>query len=1044
MGSGPTHRSGATRILRWIGIVALIALMSVGGIALWAWTQRYSLIERQVIVYLDSLGIDADLSIRSATTTQAEIRRIRLSYEGEPFLQIDRLDADYQWRDLLNGGVERLDFTGLNATIEIDENGQVIDGWMPPSTGENATIFPTRGIGLSKAEIHVKSPFGSVPMALEGEVSSPEHFDISGRIETAEIDYQEMEATVTGPFSLSRSRAVPDDFVIESPGLSVSVRHPSATLRRAQLSLNGTINRPRADFRGSASLANGSFAASGVAGAIDAVNINSRSLGAGSQDLSLDVALKRVSISDEDRRREVAALISLSNNLGDVPIVKHYVPQLERIFETLLDGSDISAGLVLNSHESERILRLTTPLELRSGDMLAQLTALPDAPLYRYSQSDPAFLVQTGVTLNAPIPLSLEELRVTVASDNGLQVNGVAAASGTLNTGATWRATTDDGRPVRLDPSSLAFDYSNPETGPSIFKASGAIHYDGDVPGGYVEELSASGRITARLIPQRVALDFAPRGPVRFTRFDALSDWDLLDFEGELARATPLYKQQGNGTARITATLDRASFRAERPANPSANVEAAALAVSAQNAGLNGHIKDAEQVWDIVFDIANLRSPNFPVEDIDATITDGALRAVLSDEGRTQITLESETTDIDTPLAEIAEMSVDLSGTLDAYSLEFDAASVRLKNGTVPALPALGTLAYEEGAFTGTATTRLPKTTNEPVSVTYSFQDGAGEARVEIRDLTFRPRGLQPQDLAPALRGKIASTEGTINSDLIIRFAPDTPLSGSGTLDIVDLSLGTAPGPVTGLSGTVELRTLFPVTTPPGQRLTMERFDPGIPLDDGDIHYALVEGGVDIEGARWPLGDGQITLDPTLWLYEAERNRVTLRVSGVDVGEFLGDIGEGRLSATGVVTGAIPVVVEGIDVRVEQGRIEVREGGLIQYKPRPGEDLADRVGNAGAGQAFKALENFRYDSLFAEIDGPLDGDVTLGLSFTGSNKDVLYDVPFAFDVSVEGELFNIARSLNPNALGNQLVTQVKANRAEENAAEGGGEDTETP
>ena len=45
------------------------------------------------------------------------------------------------------------------------------------------------------------------------------------------------------------------------------------------------------------------------------------------------------------------------------------------------------------------------------------------------------------------------------------------------------------------------------------------------------------------------------------------------------------------------------------------------------------------------------------------------------------------------------------------------------------------------------------------------------------------------------------------------------------------------------------------------------------------------------------------------------------------------------------------------------------------------------------------------------------------MKFTGKNDEVLFGVPFAFDVSVEGELFNIARSFNTNATIKSQVGQ---------------------
>ncbi|MEL7231802.1 MAG: YdbH domain-containing protein, partial [Pseudomonadota bacterium] len=199
-------------------------------------------------------------------------------------------------------------------------------------------------------------------------------------------------------------------------------------------------------------------------------------------------------------------------------------------------------------------------------------------------------------------------------------------------------------------------------------------------------------------------------------------------------------------------------------------------------------------------------------------------------------------------------------------------------------------------------------------------------------------------------------------------------------------------------------------------------FDPGIPLRDGRFLYALVENGVQVIDAAWPLGEGQITIDPFTWAYSAAENQVILRVSGVEVGEFLKDFGEGRLSATGTLEGRIPVIVRGIEVLVQGGRLDVPGGGLIRYR---GDDaLIEKIPNQYAADAIKALEDFKYDSLFAEIDGPLGGEIKVGLAFTGNNKDVLFGVPFAFDMSVEGELFNIARSFNTNAT---IKSQIGSN-----------------
>ena len=143
------------------------------------------------------------------------------------------------------------------------------------------------------------------------------------------------------------------------------------------------------------------------------------------------------------------------------------------------------------------------------------------------------------------------------------------------------------------------------------------------------------------------------------------------------------------------------------------------------------------------------------------------------------------------------------------------------------------------------------------------------------------------------------------------------------------------------------------------------------------------------------------------------------------MGDFLNDLGNRKIQATGNVVGEFPIVVRGIEVLVEEGTLSVPDGGVITYDPGPNvpsysesEAIAVLRQRRSAEYAFlaqDALREFRYKELSATIDGPLEGDVEIGLIFDGSNAKVLNRQPFRFDISVRGELFNIARSFNSNA-----------------------------
>ena len=1034
---------------RWpriLGLFVLGLLLIVAGALIWVWTQRYALVERQVVAALAERGIDAELHIDSATRTRAALRDIRLQHKGDPFLSVSRLDVEYQWRDLLDGRIERLALSGLDGTLTLDARGRPVDGWIPQGGGGEGFAFPPRGVRVSDARLRLVTPFGDVPLSGDVEAASLDAITARGRLDTTTLRREGASLRLSGPFEAAREDGA---LRLDLPNFPLALTHPQGTLEddaasivlryqdgrlRWNAALSGGPYTVREQIKGrlGPTTAEGEWSASANAlpfalqtrdTTFEAAGVSGRTLqtamsGAvrdGAVALSVQTEMEDVRVDDTQRRRQLARTLSLGNAVSDVPLAQHFVPGITQALDRVLSGAAIQADVAAD-FGAERTVRLAAPATIRhpaSGTSLT-LEAVPDVPLYRYRPGAPRYAVNTRARLSAPVPITLSPLSVQVRSPDGFSVGGVASASGRVSTTRDWRAPGLDGVPARLGPLDVRFDYDNPGNAPARLNLRGSADYDGAVPGGVVSGLEAGGELSATLSDGGNRAAFAPDAPVRFVRLDTTSDWSLLDFAGTLEPDGPIYSASRAG-ARVQTGLRDATFRAVRPADAAGG--AAELELALGTAALDGLVRDGTQDWRVGFTDAHLQSETFPVPGTDLGLPQGQLDVALSATERTRFALRAPDSTLITPLYSVRGMALDASGTAERYTLDFAGGRVRLaetEGGTpLPVMPATGQLRFADGAFTGEARTHLPKAQDQPFDVTFRIIDGRGEADIAIRDLRFAPRRLQPQELVPALRGKIAQVDGPIDADLRIRFGGGEAPTGSGTLELKGLSLGTAPGPVSGLRGTVELSSLFPVITPPGQRLTVAQFNPGVSLRDGVFVYGLVADGIAVERAAWPLGDGTASIDPFTWLYGAAENRVTLRVAGVEVGEFLRGIGNGQLSATGVIEGEIPVVVRGLDVLVEGGRLDVRDGGFIRYRPR--ESVADRVPNRFAADALKALENFRYDALFAEMDGPLGGELTLGLSFTGSNEDVLYGVPFAFDVSVEGELFNIASSLNTNA-----------------------------
>ena len=181
-----------------------------------------------------------------------------------------------------------------------------------------------------------------------------------------------------------------------------------------------------------------------------------------------------------------------------------------------------------------------------------------------------------------------------------------------------------------------------------------------------------------------------------------------------------------------------------------------------------------------------------------------------------------------------------------------------------------GLVNFEDGAFTGSATTTLPLTDDTPINIAYRFKDGAGTADLDIPELLFSPKGLQPQYLVSALKGKIAEVEGLVRAKIKLAFAAGQPLQSSGTAKIIDMNFGTLPGPLSGVNTEMSFSNMFPLQSQGRQTLKVDKFDPGFPLENGLIEFEMIPDGVKVYSARWPLGDGFFSLDPFCLLYTSD------------------------------------------------------------------------------------------------------------------------------------------------------------------------------
>lgn len=299
----------------------------------------------------------------------------------------------------------------------------------------------------------------------------------------------------------------------------------------------------------------------------------------------------------------------------------------------------------------------------------------------------------------------------------------------------------------------------------------------------------------------------------------------------------------------------------------------------------------------------------------------------------------------------------------------------------------------------------------------HKLGDGTGFADLKVKELRFG-EAFQPDMLTPLALGVVANVQGAVVGDGRIEWTPDG-VKSRGTFATANTDLAAAFGPVTGLTATISFDDLLGMRTAPGQKVSIREINPGIPVVDGEIEYELIgDNRVRIEGGRWPFAGGELLLHPTTINFAADQpRRLSFDVVGVDAAVFLQNFGFDNINATGKFDGTLPVVFDGLGGRIENGRIDARDGGgTLAYV---GELSNHNLGTI-ANFAFGALRSLKYDDLTIILNGNLDGEMVTDIRFGGVGQgegatrnfltNQIAKIPLVFNVKVTGPFRQLVTS----------------------------------
>lgn len=297
---------------------------------------------------------------------------------------------------------------------------------------------------------------------------------------------------------------------------------------------------------------------------------------------------------------------------------------------------------------------------------------------------------------------------------------------------------------------------------------------------------------------------------------------------------------------------------------------------------------------------------------------------------------------------------------------------------------------------------------------------GKGSAKVSLKPVTFRPGGLQPSALFPNLAKRLQDSSGSLAVNGTVSWDRGTVRPDLDLL-IKDGAARLAGVTVRKVNSVIKLTGLDPPTSPPGQMLAVAVIDAGLPLTDGQLSFHLADGRLMVEQATTRLAGGHVAVgefvyDPTA----ARPQRFSLEVSALDLGRLVELIDLDGLTATGQLSGNVPLSLRSDHVTIDDARLISVASGAIRYRPK--EPPAFFNADESTRLVLKAFDNFEYDKMTMTLNGTLGGDLTAGLHITGGNPELYGGYPIEFNLNLSGKLDRI---IDEALVGYQIPDQIK-------------------